>query len=61
MCKDAAVIGVRREIDKLGRICIPMEMRKLFQLEGEVEIIATQEGVLIKNLEYILVKKENAK
>ena len=30
-------IGIRREIDKMGRICIPIEMRKLFKLENEVE------------------------
>ena len=51
-------IGVKREIDKLGRLCIPKEMRKQFCLENEVEILATQEGILLKNPEYILVKKE---
>ena len=54
-------VGIRREIDKLGRICIPIEMRKLFHLENEVEIQATSEGVLVKNPEYILVKKEEYK
>ena len=29
-------IGVKKEIDKLGRICIPKEMRNLFKLYGEV-------------------------
>ena len=51
-------IGIKKEIDKLGRICIPKEMRKLFNLEHEVELQITQEGILIKNPEYILVKKE---
>ncbi len=50
-------VGVKKEIDKLGRICIPKEMRTLFHLEKEVEIQITQEGILIKNPEYILVKK----
>ena len=54
-------IGIRREIDKMGRICIPIEMRKLFKLENEVEIQITNEGVLIKNPEYILVKREEYK
>ena len=54
-------IGIRREIDKMGRICIPIEMRKLFKLENEVEIQMTNEGVLIKNPEYILVKREERK
>ena len=51
-------VGVKKEIDKLGRICIPKEMRKLFNLENEVEIQVIKEGILIKNPEYILVKKE---
>ncbi|MBE6591465.1 MAG: hypothetical protein E7646_05435 [Ruminococcaceae bacterium] len=45
-------------MDKLGRICIPKEMRKLFNLENEVELQITNEGILVKNPEYILVKKE---
>ena len=51
-------IGVKKEIDKLGRICVPKEMRKLFKLENEVELQITKEGILLKNPEYILVKKE---
>lgn len=51
-------IRVKKEIDKLGRICIPKEMRKLFNLENEVELQITNEGILVKNPEYILVKKE---
>ena len=54
-------IGVKKEMDKLGRICIPKEMRKLFNLENEVELYITKEGILLKNPEYILVKKENVK
>ena len=52
-------IGIKKEIDKLGRICIPKEMRILFNLESEVELQITKEGILIKNPEYVLVKKEN--
>ena len=52
------VIGVEKEIDKLGRICIPKEMRRLFNFENKVELQITREGILIKNPEYILVKKE---
>ena len=53
--------GTEREIDKLGRICIPKEMRKLFNLENEVELLLTKDGILLKNPEYILVKKEEYK
>lgn len=35
------MIGINKEIDKLGRIVIPKEMRKLLQLENEVELIMT--------------------
>ena len=44
---------------KLGRICIPKEMRRLFNLEDEVEHSVTKKGILLKNPEYILVKKED--
>lgn len=50
-------IGVKRELDKLGRVVIPKEFRTMYALEDEVEIVATEEGVLIRNPEYILVKK----
>ena len=49
--------GVKKEIDKLGRICISKEMRRLFNLEKEIELQITKEGILLKNPEYILVKK----
>ena len=54
-------IGIKKEIDKLGRICIPKEMRRLFRLENEVELQITEEGILLKNPEYVLVKKEEHK
>ena len=50
-------VGVKKELDKLGRICIPKEMRKLFNLENEVELQITKDGILLKNPEYILVRK----
>ena len=50
-------VGITREIDKLGRICIPVEMRRLFKLENDVEIQVTKKGILIKNPEYVLVRK----
>ncbi len=52
-------VGIKKDIDKLGRICIPKEMRTLFNLQNEVELQVTKEGVLIKNPEYILVKKDS--
>ena len=52
------IIGIKKEIDKLGRICIPKEMRRLFDLESEVELLVTTEGILLKNPKYVLVKRE---
>ena len=51
-------VGITKEIDNLGRIVIPKEIRLLFNLEKEVEIIVTKDGVLLRNPEYTLVKKQ---
>lgn len=49
-------IGVTKEFDNLQRIVIPKEMRDLYKFEKEVEVVATPEGVLIRNPEYRLVR-----
>lgn len=49
-------IGFLKSFDKLGRLVIPKELRDRYALNDEVEVIATKDGVLIKNPEYILVK-----
>lgn len=54
-------VGFVKEIDKLGRIVIPMDLRRRYGFEDRVEVIATKEGVLIKNSEYILVRKSEIK
>ena len=54
------MVGIKKDIDRLGRICIPKEMRRLFKLENEVELQVTNDGILLKNPEYILVKKNEA-
>ena len=51
-------VGIIKEFDKLGRIVIPKELRERYALNGDVEILATKEGVLLKNPSYYLVKKE---
>ena len=53
-------VGVIKEIDKLGRIVIPKEMRERLGFERNVEVVMTEEGILIRNSEYRLVKIENA-
>ena len=59
--KDALRKGdtlVVHEFDRLGRIVIPKELRERYKLNGEVEIVATENGVLLRNKEYELVKIE---
>ena len=51
-------IGIIKEIDSIGRIVIPKELRDRYSLYGNVEIVATQDGVLIKNIEYMLTRIE---
>ncbi len=52
--------GINKEIDSLGRLVIPKEMRSLFKMETEVELIVTEEGILVRNPKYKLVEvKEN--
>ena len=53
-------IGVIKEFDKLSRIVIPKELRDRYGLEKEVEIIATEEGVLIRKPGYKLVKIQSS-
>ena len=54
-------VGVNKEIDSLGRLVIPKEMRALFRFENEVELVVTEDGVLVRNPEYKLVKVKRDK
>ena len=54
-------VGIKREIDNTGRLCVPKEMRDLFNLRGEVELLVTEMGILIRKPEYVLVKIESKK
>ena len=49
-------VGVIKEIDKLGRIVIPKEMRERHGLESKVEVVLTKEGVLLRNSEFELIR-----
>lgn len=51
-------VGIIKEIDNLGRIVIPKEIRERLSFDKKVEIIVTKEGALVRNPEYILVKAE---
>ena len=50
--------GIVKEIDGIGRIVVPKEMRDLFRFEKEVEFVVTNQGVLIRNPKYTLVERE---
>ncbi len=52
------LIGITKEIDRLGRLQIPKEIRERLVLEGKVQLIVTTDGLLIKNDEYKIVKIE---
>ncbi len=51
-----ALVGIIKEIDKLGRIVIPKESRDRFGLIERVEVIATELGIVLRNPEYRLVR-----
>ena len=42
-------IGIIKVIDSLGRIVIPKEMRERLSLGREVELVLTDEGILIRD------------
>ena len=51
-------IGVLKEIDNLGRLVIPKEMRDFFKLSELVELVVTTDGILIRNPKYEVIEKK---
>ena len=43
------MVGIIKEVDKLGRVLIPKEIRERFGFAERVEVIVTERGVLIRN------------
>ncbi|MBE6538513.1 MAG: division/cell wall cluster transcriptional repressor MraZ [Ruminococcaceae bacterium] len=59
--KMVTMIGIIKEIDKLGRIVIPKELRDRFGITENVEIIATEIGIVLRSPEYKLIRADNHK
>ncbi len=57
-------IGIPRNVDKLGRIVIPKELRDFFKIDNgtQMEIIGTDVGILIRFPEYEIkkIKEDNS-
>ena len=51
------MVGIIKEFDKLGRIVIPKELRERYGFWEKVEIVATENGILIQNPKYILTER----
>ncbi len=53
-------IGISRKMDSLGRIVIPKEIRDFFCIEPRerLEILVTEQGILLRKPEYEVRKKE---
>ena len=61
MNRDITNVGIIKEIDSLGRIVIPKDFRERLALDKEVEIILTDNGIIIHTPEYTLVKISETK
>ena len=53
------MVGIIKEIDKLGRIVIPKDVRERYGLADNLEIITLKEGILIKSQDYVLIKRKD--
>lgn len=53
-------IGISRKVDSLGRIVLPKEIRRFFNINEneDVEILTTTDGILIKKPNYEVKKIE---
>ena len=54
-------VGIIKELDKLGRIVIPKELRERFGLTEYVEMVATEFGIVLRNPKYKLVEMTEEK
>ncbi len=59
--KKTGKAGITKEIDDLGRLAIPKEIRKKLGLGKNVELVVTEDGLLVKREEYRLIKTDEVK
>jgi len=50
-------VGVVAEVDHLGRVHLPKKMREVYALEGEIEIVLVEDGILLRSPRYMLVER----
>ncbi len=53
-------VGIIKQINEVGRIVIPNELRERYGLTDCVELIATKNGIIMRAPEYRLVKVDKA-
>ena len=52
-------IGIIKEIDSLGRLQIPKDIRTRLGLGERVELVITKDGLLIKSPDFVLTRRDN--
>ena len=53
------LVGIIKELESLCRLVIPKEFRETYGIKDKIELIPTEEGILIRSPKYKLVKKES--
>ena len=51
-------IGIKKEFDSMGRLSIPKLLKDIYKFSDTVELVPTKEGILIRNPDYVLVRKD---
>ena len=53
------LVGIAKEIDRLGRLVIPKDIRDRLGIKSEVEMVMTAEGLLLRSPELKLVPRDS--
>lgn len=56
------ILGITRHIDNLGRITLPSEIRKMYQLSRDdtVEIVGTPDGILLRVPDIVVIRNRRS-